>query len=93
MPLGNEAFKPGFEEHHRTGNENSAQGISSGFEQGLSSQTLSKHTMSDTREHKPAKWQLPRKRHEAGKVKGPQKEASQGPLTVSFKPACNDREP
>lgn len=35
--------------------------------------------MSDTGEHKPAKWQLPRKRHEAGKVRGPQKEASQGP--------------
>lgn len=59
--------------------KNSTPGISFDFEQGLSSQTCSKHTKSDTGGHKPAKCQLFRKRHEAGEVRGPWKEASQDP--------------
>lgn len=39
LPLGREAFEPGFEEHRLTEGKNSAPDISIDFEQGLSSQT------------------------------------------------------
>ena len=94
LPLRKEAFKPGFEGRHRAGSENSAPGINSDLGRGgFSSQTPSKHTMSDAGEQKPAKWQLPKKRHKGHEVRGSRKEASQGPLAVSFKAAHNDCKP
>lgn len=80
LPLEREDFRSGFEELHSTEGENSALGISFDIEQGLSSQTPSKYIKSDTGRHKPAKGQLHRKRHEAGEVRGPWKEASRAPL-------------
>lgn len=77
-----DAFKSGFEEHLPTGSENLAPGISFDFEQGLFSQTPSKHTLSDIRGHKPTQYQLPRKRPEVTDGRGPHREDSRSSLTV-----------